>query len=186
MLSARLLWLTAPSSLCVSVQSECTLRAECLFVQDFIRQAAHSAQCPIDRATRGHTHFFFVLLEHGALKADRIVEYKLSMARTEQHCLYLNKVLTLFNIDCISEVEYWMFFKYCLKMDSSLHLLICCCHIDALLICLFTLVSFVLSCVHLFCLLYFCVIKRLTGSKHEQIILIFLVLHEGFNRKRQL
>lgn len=36
--------------------SKCTPWAECLFVQDFIRQAADSAQCHIDRATRGHTH----------------------------------------------------------------------------------------------------------------------------------
>ena len=36
--------------------SKCTPWAECLFVQDFIRQAADSAQCYIDRATRGHTH----------------------------------------------------------------------------------------------------------------------------------
>lgn len=46
--------------------------AACLFVQDFIRQAAHSAQCRIDLATRGHTHthfFLFVLPhQHRALK----------------------------------------------------------------------------------------------------------------------
>lgn len=41
---------------CVSASGECALRAECLFVQDFIRQSAHSAHCHIDLATRGHTH----------------------------------------------------------------------------------------------------------------------------------
>lgn len=49
----------AQSSLQVVVQNECALRAECLFVRDLIKQAAHSAQCCIDLATRlKATHTF--------------------------------------------------------------------------------------------------------------------------------
>lgn len=40
----------------VLAQSECVLHAECLFVRNFIRQSAHSAQRHIDLATQGHSH----------------------------------------------------------------------------------------------------------------------------------
>lgn len=79
MLSARLLWLTAPSSLYVSGQSERTPWAERLFVQDFIRQAAHSAQCHIDLATQGHTHTHFLCSLPQAWSLEALIDMCFSL-----------------------------------------------------------------------------------------------------------